>query len=87
MKRKVNKMRKLKMTRWNKLTLGEKIIKVVVSLLKVAAIAAIAITIAGVAVAVVAGIAIAFAIANAIASGFENASKAYRPGDVYVRFM
>lgn len=74
------------MTRWNKLTLGEKIIRVVISLLKVAAIAAVAITIAGVVVAVGAGIVVAFAIAGAIGGGFKNASKAYRPGDIYVRF-
>lgn len=86
MKRIRNKMRRLRMTRWNKLTLGEKIIRVVISLLKVAAIAAVAITIAGVVVAVGAGIVVAFAIAGAIGGGFKNASKAYRPGDIYVRF-
>ena len=78
MKKLVAKMRRLKMTRWNKLTLGEKIAKVVISLIKVAAIVAIGLAVAGVVVAVVAGVVIALAIGSAIAGGFGNASRAYR---------
>lgn len=80
------KMRKLKMTRWNKLTRGEKVAKVVLKLVKYAVIAAIIVLGISVVAAVAIGVFAAFAIASAIAGGFENASNAYRPGDRYVRF-
>lgn len=81
-----NKMRKLKVTSWNKLTAGEKVAKVVIGLLKIAAIVVVGLAIAGVVVAVMAGVAVAFGIASAIAGGFADASRAYRPGDRYVRY-
>lgn len=81
------KMRKLKMTRWNKLTRGEKVAKVVLKLVKYAVIAALIVLGVTVAVSVAIGVFAAFAIASAIAGGFENASRAYRPGDRYVRWF
>lgn len=86
MKRLVEKMRRLRMTRWNKLTLGEKVVKVVWSLLKAAVVAAVVVALAGVVVAVVAGVVVAVGVGSALAGGFGNASRAYRSGDRYVRF-
>lgn len=86
MKRLRDKIKRIRMMRWSKLTLGEKIIKVIIGLLKAAVIVAIAVTIAGLAVAIAAGLAVAFGIASALSGGFHNASKAYVPGDVYVKF-
>lgn len=80
------KMRKIKMTPWNRLTRGEKVAKVVMKLVKLAIIAAIAVAVIGVAIAVVAAIAVAFGIISAISGGFTDASRAYRPGDRNVRF-
>lgn len=80
------KMRKLKMTRWNKLTRGEKVAKVVLKLVKfvtIAIIFALGITVVA---AVAIGVFAAFAIISAVSGGFDNASRAYRPGDRYVRF-
>lgn len=71
MKRLRDKVRRIRMMRWSKLTLGEKIARVIFNLLKIAAIAAIAVTVASVAVAVVIGVAVAFGIASAIAGGFN----------------
>ena len=80
------KMRKLKITRWGRLTRGEKVAKAVLTIVKFAVFAALI----ALGVTVIAGIGIgifaAFAIINAVAGGFDNASKAYRPGDRYVRF-
>lgn len=78
------KMKKIKMMRWSKLSLGEKIAKVIISLLKIAAIVAIGLALASVVVAAVMGVVVAFGIANAISGGLYNASKAYCPGDIYV---
>lgn len=86
MKKIRDKIKRIRMMRWSKLTLGEKIAKVIISLLKVAAIVAVVVTIAGFALAIVAGFAVAFGIASAISGGFYNASRAYRPGDIYVKF-
>lgn len=86
MKKLIAKMRKIKMTRWNKLTLGEKIMKVVISLIKLAAIVAVVVALAGVFIAVAIGVAVAFGIASAVSGGFINASRAYNPGDRYVKF-
>lgn len=76
----------IKITSWGDRTLGEKLVSVVVGLIKVAAIAAIATVVIGALVAVIAGAAVAFGIVSAIAGGFGDASKAYRSGDVYVKF-
>lgn len=84
MKRIVNKIRKIRMTRWNKLTSGEKVMKVVMDLVKYAAIVALIVALSSVIVAVAAGVLVAFGIMSAVAGGFKDASKAYRPGDVYV---
>ena len=72
MKKLVAKMRKVKMTRWNKLTTGEKVMKVVALVAVVGA--------------VVLGLVVGFAVMNAVAGGFKNAANAYNPGDRYVRF-
>ena len=80
------KLRRIRMTRWNKLTLGEKVLITAVSLVKYALIAAVVAMVVGAVVSVIAGALIAFAIANAIAGGLMDASRAYRPGDRYVRF-
>lgn len=87
MKRLIAKIRKIRMTRWGGLTHGEKVAKVIMTLIKWAAIAAVAAVVVGGIIAVAAGIFIAFAIASAIAGGFENASRAYRPGDRYVHII
>ncbi len=81
MKKLIVKMRKLKLTPWAKLTRGEKVAKVIITLLKISAIVAIGLALAGVVLAVIAGIAVAFGIASAIAGGFNDASRAYRYGD------
>lgn len=78
------KIDRIRTTRWNKLTLGEKIARVIYKLVKWAAIIALVVSIAGVAIAVVAGVAVALGIASALSGGFYNASKAYKPGDVYI---
>lgn len=80
------KMRKLKMTPWNKLTRGEKVAKAVLKLVKFAVIGALIALGVTVVVGVAIGVFAAFAIVSAISGGFENASRAYRPGDRYVRF-
>ena len=74
------------MTRWSRLTLGEKVLYIVTGLIKYALIAAVGVMVAGAVLSAIAGIFIAFAIASAIAGGFADASRAYRPGDRYVRF-
>lgn len=86
MKRSAEK-KNLKMTHLNKLTLGEKIVKAVVTLLKVAAIVALVLTIGYVVLSFVIGTFIAFAVAHAIADGFGDAARAYRTGDRYVRWF
>lgn len=86
MKKLIAKVRKIKMTRWNELTLGEKIADIVMKLVKIAVVAVIAVTVIGVILAVIAGIAIAFGIAAAISGGFADASRAYRPGDYHIWF-
>ena len=86
MKKLIARMRKVRITRWNKLTLGEKILKIVMKLVKAAVIIAIVVAAASVVVAVVGGLLVGFAMISAVAGGFRNASRAYRPGDRYIRF-
>ena len=59
------KMRRLKVTRWNKLTIGEKIMKIVITLLKLAAIVALVVT----AVSVVFSAAVVFIFIGGIIAG------------------
>ncbi len=87
MKKLSAKIRKIRMMRWSKLTRGEKVAKVIMTLVKWAAIAAVAVVVVGGIIAAAAGVFIAFAIAGAITGGFENASHAYRPGDYYVHII
>lgn len=82
MKKMFAKMRKVKMTRWNKLTAGEKVMKAVMFMVK-AALVVVGVAVAG---AVVLGVFVGFAVMNAVAGGFKNAANAYNPGDRYVRF-
>ena len=86
MKKLVAKMRKVKAYKWNMLSSGEKVLKVVMKLVK---LALIAVLVAG-AVALAAGVGfaviVALGVANAVGGGFRNASRAYRPGDGHVRF-
>lgn len=90
MKKLTVKMKKLRLTPWNKLTTGEKAAKVVLKLVKWAAIAAVVATVAvaviGTLAAVIFAVCVAFGIAGAISGGLMDASRAYRPGDYYVRF-
>ena len=80
------KMRRIKATRWHKLTLGEKVLAIVMGLIKWGLIAAVVFAVVSfIAVAVVA-VVIGLAAGNAIAEGFGNASRAYRPGEHYVRW-
>lgn len=82
MKKMFAKMRKVKMTRWNKLTAGEKVMKAVMFMVK-AALVVVGVAVVG---AVVLGVFVGFAVMNAVAGGFKNAANAYNPGDRYVRF-
>lgn len=86
MKRLVAKIRRIRRTAWSKLTLGEKVLDVVMRLLKWGVIIALGATVLGIVAVVVFGFIGAFAIAGAIAGGFGDASRAYRPGDRYVKF-
>lgn len=87
MKRLFAKMRKVKMTGWCKLTAGEKILKAIMKLIKIAAIVALVVAFAGVAIVILVGAVVGLAIMSAVGGGFTNASRAYRPGDRYVRFF
>jgi hypothetical protein len=71
------KMKRIQSTSWAKLTLGEKILKVIMTLVKWAAIIAVVVCIGGVVLAVVAGFAIALAIGGAVGAGFHNAGESY----------
>lgn len=86
MKRLVAKVRMIKMTPWSRRTFGEKVLSVVLGLVKWAAIIALAVTVLGIIAAIAFSVFGAFAIAGAIAGGFGDASRAYRPGDRYVKF-
>lgn len=86
MKRLFAKVRKVRRTCWNKLTLGEKIMAFVMSLIKVALIVAAGVAVAAVVVAVGFAMLIVAGFTSAITGGLNNASRAYRPGDRYVRF-
>lgn len=86
MKRK-DKMKSLRMTRWESLTTGQKVLKVITTIVKVGLIVAVVGVIGAVVLGAITGIMIAFAIASAIAGGFADASRAYRPGDQYVRWF
>lgn len=87
MKRLRAKMRRLKLTTWNQLTLGEKIAKVIISLVKTSLIVAVVGCGAAVVLGAAVGIFVAFAIVSAISGGLADASRAYRPGDQYVRWF
>ena len=80
------KMLKLRMTKWRNLTLGEKILKAVTKLIKIALIVAIGYFVVNVVLGIVIAGYVAFAIAGAVADGFGIAANAYRPGDCYVHF-
>lgn len=83
----MDKMKMLRATRYSKLSRGEKVAKAVLSVVRLAVIAVVVLAVAGVAASCIAGIVIAIAVGNAIAGGFEGASRAYRPGDRYVKFF
>lgn len=83
MKKLAAKMRRIRMMRWGKLTTGEKIAKVIWTLVKWAAIVAVAVTIFSAVAAVVMGVVIGIAVMNAIGGGLYNAGMAYKPGDRY----
>lgn len=86
MKKIMAKLRKVRAYKWNMLSSGEKVLKVIMKLVKwaliVAAVVGIIALVASVWVAAVIGL----SIASAVGGGFRNASKAYRPGDVHVKF-
>ena len=71
MKRLRDKMKRIRMMRWSKLSLDEKIAKVIIALLKVAVIVAIGLAVAGVVVAVVMALIIVSCMASAMAGGFD----------------
>jgi hypothetical protein len=85
MKKFLAKMKKVRVTQWDKLTSGEKILKVIMTLIKFALIIALIVTVGSVILAVVAGVVIAFAIMSAVAGGFHNAGQAYSSRDRYYR--
>lgn len=76
------KVRKIKATRWNKLSRGEKGVAVLMMLLKAAVIVAAVLTIAGLAFAVFMGFVIASCIASALSGGFNYVGY----DETYVRF-
>lgn len=76
------KIRRIRSTEWKKLSRGEKIVNVLISLLKVAAIVAAVLAIAGFAFAVFMGFVIASCIVNAIIGGFDYVHY----DESYVRF-
>lgn len=84
MKKLFAKMKKIRMTRWHKLTRGEKVAKVIMTLIKWALLIVIGLTVAGIIAAVVAGVIVAFGIISAISGGLNDASHAYQSGDRYV---
>lgn len=86
MKRKT-KMKSLRMTRWESLTTGQKVLKVITTIVKTALIVTVVGVIGAVVLGAIAGIVLAFGIASAIAGGFADASRVYRPGDQYVRWF
>jgi hypothetical protein len=85
MKKFLAKMKKVRVTRWDNLTSDEKVMKVVMTLVKFALIIALIVTVGSVVLAVVGGIVIAFAIMSAVAGGFHNAGQAYSSRDRYDR--
>lgn len=86
MKKLIAKIRKIKRTNWGGLTLGEKIAKIVMKLIKWAIIIAIVVTLIGLFAAVAMAILVVFGITSAIAGGFEMGANAYVPGEHYVRY-
>lgn len=86
MRKFIDKMRRVRVLRWNKLSAGEKVLKVLWVLLKMAVIAALIVVVGGIALIIVSGALIAMAIGSAVGGGLYNAGHAYRPGDHYVRF-
>ena len=86
MRKWIAKMRLLKVKKWNKLTSGEKVLRVAMTVLKWAAIIALVVTQFAGLMTVVVGIIVGLGIMGAVGGGFTNASRAYRPGDRYVRF-
>lgn len=71
MKRLRDKLKRIRMMRWSRLTLSEKIAKVIITLLKIAVIIAVVVAIASAVFAVAMGVVIASCIASAIAGGFD----------------
>lgn len=86
MKKIIAKVRKIRRTQWNKLTSGEKVIDVMLSLLKWGVIAGLILAGLGLVAVVVISLFVTSCIVSSISGGFENASHAYRPGDRNVRF-
>lgn len=86
MKKVFAKLRKVRAYKWNMLSSGEKVLKVVMKLVKWALIAAAVVAVFSVVASVVLAVMVALAFASAVGGGFRNASKAYRPGDVHVKF-
>lgn len=80
-------MRSLRAARWHSLTTGQKVLKVITSIIKVALIVTVVGVVAAVVLGAATGIIMAFGIASAIAGGFADASRVYRPGDQYVRWF
>lgn len=76
------KMKKIKATKWNMLSRGEKVAAVLITLIKFAVIAAAVLAIAGFAFAVFMGFVIASCIVNAIIGGFDYVHY----DESYVRF-
>lgn len=70
MKRLTAKIRRLRTTRWAKLTRGERIAKVIFSLLKAAAVIALIVAVVSAAISIALGIMLAMGIASAIGGGF-----------------
>lgn len=86
MRKMIRKMRWIKVTRWSDLTTGERILRVVMALVKLAVIGALVAVLVSGLLAVIVGVVVGLGMMGAVAGGFTNASRAYKPGDRYVRF-
>lgn len=86
MRKIIARVKKIRMTRWSKLTSGEKVICVMIGLLKWLVIAGLILAGLGLVAVIMVSLFVTSCIVSSISGGFNNASHAYRPGDRNVRF-
>lgn len=86
MKKILAKVRKVRAYKWNMLSRGEKVLKVIMKLVKWALIAAVVAGVIALVASLWVAVVLGLGIMSAVGGGFRNASKAYRPGDIHVKF-